>query len=114
MQALIDLLSDIERMSPPEILLSLRSLLGNLPADITFPRNVSEVSWLMLTNIKIVHIEPPSLPPLLSNFQLIFNSVSDLIDIVQRSNSDEVSGETIPQSSGCNTATIHTIVDRQG
>ena len=47
-QMLIDLLSDIEGVPPSEILLALRSLLGSLSTGVTFPHNVSEVSWLML------------------------------------------------------------------
>ena len=43
-----DFLINTEGKTPSEILLALRRLLGNLPADITFPREVSEVSWLML------------------------------------------------------------------
>ena len=47
-QMFIDFLSNIEVKTPSEILLAQRRLLGNLPADTTFPPEVSEVSWLIL------------------------------------------------------------------
>ena len=82
----MDLFNDTEEVPPSEILVTLGGVLRNLPAGITFPPEVSEVSIVRyeIYRYTVFHCA-------ISFFQQLFSSVSDLIDTVQQMDNNGVS-----------------------